>query len=182
MHDAAHREAEEAVNLAHPLGVALGKVIVHRNDVHAMPRKGVQICGQGFGDGLSFAGFHFRNAALMQHDAAQKLHIEMPLSNGALRRFPHDRKRLRQKVIERFARTEPRLEFRSLCAQGLVRKRMHFRLKAVDALHLRHQLFHPAFARVAKQFINKAHFLSFLCFSGAKPILQQFNFTTPRPA
>ena len=35
--DAAHGEAQELVNLPHPFGVALGEVVVHRDDVHPAP-------------------------------------------------------------------------------------------------------------------------------------------------
>ena len=37
MHDA-DVEAEEPVDLAHPLGVALGQVVVHGDEVHAVAR------------------------------------------------------------------------------------------------------------------------------------------------
>ena len=35
--DHAHRQAEKAVELAHPFGVALGQVVVNGNHVHAAP-------------------------------------------------------------------------------------------------------------------------------------------------
>ena len=72
----------------------------------AVARERVQICRKRFGDGFSFTGFHFRNATLVQHNTAQKLHIEMSLPDGALRCLAHNRKGLRQKAIQRFARAE----------------------------------------------------------------------------
>ena len=36
--DQAHAQAQEAVHLAHPLAVALGQVVVHGDDVHALAR------------------------------------------------------------------------------------------------------------------------------------------------
>ena len=158
MHDAAYREAKEAIDFPHPLRIALCKVIVHSNDVNAVARERVQICRKRFGDGFSFTGFHFRNATLVQHNTAQKLHIEMSLPDGALCCLAHNRKGLRQKAIQRFARAEPLLEFHGLCAQRLIRKRMQFRFQLIDPAHLRHQLFDSAFARIAEQFIDKAHF------------------------
>ena len=40
---AADREAEEAIDLAHPLGVAFGQVVVDRDDMHAATGDGVQV-------------------------------------------------------------------------------------------------------------------------------------------
>ena len=36
-------------------------------------RQGVQVAGQNGHQGLALAGLHFRNAALMEHDAADEL-------------------------------------------------------------------------------------------------------------
>ncbi len=47
MHDDADREAEEAVDAPHPFRVAAGEVIVHRNDMHALAGKRVEIDRQG---------------------------------------------------------------------------------------------------------------------------------------
>ena len=41
MDDQAHAQAEEAVHLAHPLAVALGKIVVHGDDVDAVAVQGV---------------------------------------------------------------------------------------------------------------------------------------------
>ena len=41
--DHAHRQPEEAVELAHPLRVALGQIIVDRDHVHAAPAERIQI-------------------------------------------------------------------------------------------------------------------------------------------
>ena len=38
--DQAHRQAQEAVDLAHPLAVALGQVVVDGDDVDALARSG----------------------------------------------------------------------------------------------------------------------------------------------
>ena len=41
----ADAKAEKAVDLAHPLAVALGEVVVHRDDVDALAREGVEVGG-----------------------------------------------------------------------------------------------------------------------------------------
>ena len=70
VNDQAHRQAHELVNLAHPLAVALGQVVVHRDDVNPLAGQGVQIRRQGSHQGLTLAGFHLRDAALVKADAA----------------------------------------------------------------------------------------------------------------
>ena len=44
--DDADLEAEEAVDLAHPLGVALGEVVVDGDEVHALAGERVEVGGQ----------------------------------------------------------------------------------------------------------------------------------------
>ena len=43
VHDHAHRQPQKLVDLAHPLGVALGQVVVHRDHVHAMTQQRIQV-------------------------------------------------------------------------------------------------------------------------------------------
>ena len=67
--DQAHRQAQKAVDLAHPLAVALGQVVVDGDDVHALAGQGVEVGGQGGHQGFAFTGLHFGDAPLMEHDA-----------------------------------------------------------------------------------------------------------------
>ena len=78
VHDDAHGQAEEAIELAHPLGIAFGQVVVDGNHMHAAPAQSVQIDGQGGDQGFSFTGLHFGDLALVQHHAADQLHVEVP--------------------------------------------------------------------------------------------------------
>ncbi len=43
LHDRPHAHAEELVDLAHPLGVARGQVVVHRDEVHALAFERVEV-------------------------------------------------------------------------------------------------------------------------------------------
>ena len=72
--DQAHGQAHEAVDLAHPLAVALGQVVVDGDDVDALAGQGVEVGGQGGHQGLAFAGLHLGDAALVKDDAADELH------------------------------------------------------------------------------------------------------------
>ena len=78
MHDHADGQPEKLVDLAHPLGIAFGQVVVDRDHVHAMARQGIQVAGQSGDQGLAFAGLHFGDLALVQHHAADQLHVKMP--------------------------------------------------------------------------------------------------------
>ena len=73
--DAVHRQAVEHIERPHPFAVALGEVVVHRHHVHAVAREGVEEHGEGGHERLSFARCHFGDFALMQHHAAEELHV-----------------------------------------------------------------------------------------------------------
>ncbi len=108
--DRAHLQPEEAVDVPHPLGVAPGQVVVDRHDVHSAAAQGVQVGRQGCHQGLAFTGFHFGDLALVQHDAADQLHVEMPHLEAAHRGFAHGREGLRQEVVERLPPFAPFFE------------------------------------------------------------------------
>ncbi len=91
MHDVAHRETQKAVNAAHPLGIAARQVVVYGNDVYAFAGQPIQIAGQRGHQRFAFAGFHFRNLAAVQDDAANQLHIEMPHIQHAAAGFATNR-------------------------------------------------------------------------------------------
>ena len=110
VHDHAHRQPEELVDLPHPLGVAFGQIIVHRHHVHAMPGQRVQIARQRRHQRLAFAGLHLGDLARVQHHAADQLHVEVPHVHGAPSRLAHHRKRLGQNLVKRLLlRRDPRL-------------------------------------------------------------------------
>ena len=89
MHDDADGEAEEIVDLAHPLGVALGEVVVDGDDVHAAAGERVEIDRQRGDQRLAFAGLHLGDLAFVQDHAADQLHVEMALAERALGGFAH---------------------------------------------------------------------------------------------
>ncbi|MPN03290.1 hypothetical protein SDC9_150517 [bioreactor metagenome] len=104
---AAHAHTEEAVDFPHPLCVALGEVIIHRDHMHAATGERVEIGRQCRHKGFTFACLHLGDAPLMQHHAAQQLHVKMPHVDGAHRGFPDGRKRLDHDIIQRFAVCQP---------------------------------------------------------------------------
>ncbi len=120
MLDDADRHAEEAVDRAHPLGVAAGQVVVHRDDVDALAVERVQIGGQRGDERLAFAGLHLGDVAAVQHHAADQLHVEVPHVEHAAAGFADDGEGFRQQVVERFAVGDALAELGGLAAQLLV--------------------------------------------------------------
>ena len=100
--DHAHVEAEEAVHLAHPLGVAAREVVVDGDDVHAA-RERVQVRGQRRDERLALARAHLGDPAAVQHDAADQLHVVVALAERALGGLAHGGERLGQQLVERRA-------------------------------------------------------------------------------
>src|SRR6187455_296246 len=52
--------------------------------MHAASGEGIEIDRHGGDQRLAFAGLHLSDAALMQHHAANQLHVEMTLAERAL--------------------------------------------------------------------------------------------------
>ncbi|MPN20213.1 hypothetical protein SDC9_167591 [bioreactor metagenome] len=155
--NAADRHAEEAVDLAHPLRVALGKVVVDGHDMHALAGERVEVRRKRCHQRFAFACLHLGDAALMQNHAAEQLHVEMTHVHGAHRRLANSRKRLSHDAVQRFAVLQPLAKELCLRAELFVRHRLHLRFEFVDALDIRLQLLEPAGAGVAKQCIQKSH-------------------------
>ena len=150
--DDADRHAEEPVDLAHPLGVAPGEVVVDRDDVDAFAFERVEIGRQRGDEGLALAGLHLGNLALVQDGAADELDVEVPHVEHAASGLPHDRKRLRKQVVERRALGEAFAEFRGLGAQLLLGERLDGRLERVDLAHDGAQTLELAFVLGADDF------------------------------
>ena len=101
--DDADGEAEELVDLAHPLGVALGQVVVDGDHVDAVAGEGVEIAGEGGDEGFAFAGLHFGDLALVQDHAADELHVEVAHLHGAPAGLADHGKGFGQNFVERRA-------------------------------------------------------------------------------
>ncbi len=132
--DDAHFEAEEAENLPHPFGVALGQIVVHGDDMDTLASQRVQIGGERRDEGLAFAGLHFGDVAVVEHHAADELHIVVALAQCALRGLADDGEGFGQEFVQRRAVGEARAEFGRLAPQRVVAERGHFRFEDVDRL------------------------------------------------
>ena len=88
--DDADGEAEEAVDLAHPLGVALGEVVVDGDDVDAVAGEGVEIAGECGNERLAFTGLHLRDLALVEDHAADHLDVKVAHPDDTAASFADD--------------------------------------------------------------------------------------------
>ena len=95
--------AEEFIDLPHPFGVALGEIVVDRDDMHAFAGERVEIDGERGDQRLAFAGAHLGDPALVQHHAADQLHVEMALAERALGRLAHRGEGGNEQIVERLA-------------------------------------------------------------------------------
>ena len=120
----ADRHAEEAVDAAHPFRVAAREVIVHRDDVNALAVERVEVRGQRGDERLAFAGLHLGERAVVQHHAADQLHVVVPHLQHAAAGLADHGERLGQQVVERLAVGEAGPELRGLAAQLLVAERL----------------------------------------------------------
>ena len=90
-----------------PLGVALGEVVVDRDEVDARARERVQEQRHRGDEGLPFTGLHLGDVALVEDDPAHHLHVEDALAGLALTRLAHRRVGLEQELVDRLAVLEP---------------------------------------------------------------------------
>ena len=101
--DAAHREAEELVDPAHPLGVARGEVVVHGDDVDAAARERVQGDGERRDERLALARPHLGDLALVEDHAAHELDVVVALADRAPRGLADEREDLDELLVEDLA-------------------------------------------------------------------------------
>ena len=171
--DHAHRQSQKAVQLSHPLRVALGQVVVHRHHVHAASGQRIQIHRQGRHQRLAFARLHLGDAPAVQHHAADQLHVEVAHVQRPPSRLAHHRKRLFQQCVQHFLDSlvlfllpllaavrihlfcrrllqqrhpllHPAAEFIGLGPQLRICQLANLGLQRVDALHARLKLLHFA--------------------------------------
>src|SRR6185437_11899001 len=100
VHDDADGEAEEAVDLAHPLGVALGEVVIDGDDVDAVAGERVEVAGKCGDERLAFAGLHLGDLALVKDHAADHLDVEVTHADGADAGFADDGEGFGKDLVE----------------------------------------------------------------------------------
>ena len=105
--------------------------------MHALAGERVQIGGQGAHERLALAGAHLGDAAVMQHHAADELHVVVPLAQYALGGFAHRGEGVLQDVVEGLALFQAGLELAGLGLQLGVGQGLELRLKGALILRTR---------------------------------------------
>ena len=140
--------AEEAVDLAHPLAVAPGQIVVDGHDVHVVPRDGVQVAGQGGHERLALAGLHLGDLSLVQGHTADELHVEVAEPDGAHGSLAYGGEGLGEQIVQALAGGVALAELLRLSGQLLIGKRLELRFQRVDLID---------FGLVALQLLALAH-------------------------
>ncbi len=149
--DDADGEPEEAIDRTHPVRVALREVFVDGDDVYAFTRERIQVGGQRRHQRLAFAGAHLGDAAIVERETADELHVEVAHLHRATRSLADHRKRFGSEVVERRAFGEALAEFDGLGAEGFVAQRLQRRLECGRLAHRRFIAFDDAVVATAKE-------------------------------
>ncbi|NYH14005.1 hypothetical protein GGD41_001233 [Paraburkholderia bryophila] len=128
----ADRQTEEVVQARHPFGVALGQIVVDRDNVDAAARQRIQVNRQRRDESLALTGAHFADLAVVQDHAADQLHVEVAHFQHPLAGLAADRERLRQELVERLAARDALAEFTRFGAQLIVRQLLDLRFERID--------------------------------------------------
>ena len=123
------------VDAAHPLGVALCQVIVDGNDMHALAGDSVEVAGQRGDQGLTFAGLHLGDMALMKRHGADELYVKVTHARDALGSLTHGGKSLGKHVVKRLAVGVTLAELIGLGAELLLGHLLKLGLKTVDLVN-----------------------------------------------
>ncbi len=118
--DDADRKAEQPVDRAHPLGVALREIFVDGHDVHALSGERIEVDRKRGDERLALARAHLGDLAVVQHHSADELHVEGAHADRAARGLAGGRECFRKDLIERFAGDEARAQLVGARAKAFV--------------------------------------------------------------
>ena len=132
--DAADVHAEEAVDTTHQLALVARQVVVDRDHVHALAFECVQVARERRDQGLAFTGLHFGDIAPVQGRATHELHIEVTLSQSALRHLTDGGERFGHQLVKVLTVVQSLLELGGLAFEFLVGQSGNLVLKGIHGL------------------------------------------------
>ena len=138
----------------HPLGVEPGEVVVHGDDVHALPGETVQVRGKCGHEGLALARLHLRDPTEVEGRTAHDLHVEVALADDTARRLPDGGEGLHEEVVEVGAVRQAAAELGGLGLQGLVREGAELGLQRVDVRDETLEGLHPLAVAGTEDFVE----------------------------
>src|SRR5690606_33976816 len=141
---------EKTIDLPHPVGIALGEVVVDGDDVNTLSRQRIEVDRQRRDQPLAFTGFHLGDIALVKHHTTDKLHVEVALSERPLGRFAYRRKRLNEDIVQCGAVLEAFAKTGGASAQIGIGKFFYFHFQGIDGGNLGTETLDPALVGGAK--------------------------------
>ena len=120
------------MDLAHPLRVAAGEVVVDGDEVDALAGDPVEIRRQRRHERLALTGLRLGDPAEVERGAAHELDVVVALADGPGRRLTHDGERLDQEVVDVGTVVEPLTELVGLGLECVVGQCLDFRTQRVD--------------------------------------------------
>ena len=126
-------QAKRRVEPAHPLGITLGKVVVHRDHMHALALKGIQVGGKCGHQGFAFPRAHLGDLAFVQDHATHQLDIEMAHAKHTTARLAAYRKGRNQELIEFFSLSELLAKLGGFFGELGVRKSLDRRFEGINS-------------------------------------------------
>ena len=130
--------------------------------MHALARERVEVRGERRHQRLAFAGAHLGDAAFVQREAADELHVEVAHLERAARGFADDGETFGREVDERRAFGQPFAEFDGLGREGLVAQCLQRGLESSRLAHRRFIAFDDAIVATAKEPRQKIEHLRIL--------------------
>ena len=92
--NAAHREAEDFIDRAHPLRIAPSQVVVHRHHMNTLTRLRMPGNRRHCRQSLSFPGLHLGDSSTGERKRALKLHVEQLQPQQSFRGYRRNSNRL----------------------------------------------------------------------------------------
>ena len=113
-------QAEELMNLTHPLSISLCQVVVDCYNVNTFAFQSIQVCRKCGNKGLTFTSLHLCDTSLMKNNTTDDLYPVMLHTKNSFGTFTYNCKCLRKKVIQCLAFAQTFLEFSGLVSQLLI--------------------------------------------------------------
>ena len=130
--DQADRQTHEAVDAPHPLRVAGGEVVVHRDDVDALAGETVEIHRKRRDERLALTGLHLGDPTEVQRCATHELHVVVTLADHAGGGLAGDRKGFDEQAVEVLTPVETLTELSRLGLEQLVGELLQLRFVGAD--------------------------------------------------
>lgn len=120
VNDKSDAQTEKTVNLTHPLGVTLCKIIVYGDNMHTLTGKCIKISRESSNESFTLTCLHLGNSALMKNDTADKLYLKVFHSEYTPACLTAYGKSIRKNVIKSFSVCKSFLKDRSLSCEFLI--------------------------------------------------------------